>query len=130
MRLISSRVHGVLDYVVGVLLILAPKLLGFEDSGPASQIPTTLGVLTILYSLVTRYELSLLKLLPFRAHLAIDAASGLLLAASPWLFGFADQIWVPHLVLGLLEIGAVMMTRRDVALDHPESPGTPHSRPV
>lgn len=43
-------------------------------------------------------------------HLMLDLGSGLLLAASPWLFGFADGtattdgVWVPHLVLGLVEV--------------------------
>jgi hypothetical protein len=130
MRLISSRVHGVLDYVVAVLLILAPKLFHFEDTGAASQVPITLGVLTIIYSLLTRYELGLLKVLPFRAHLAIDAVSGLLLAVSPWLFRFAGEVWVPHVVVGLFELGTVMMTRRDPAPTHPQAPGSPHSRAV
>ena len=130
MRLISSRVHGVLDYVAGVLLILTPKLLGFENTVTASQVPMTLGALIIIYSLLTRYELALLMILPFRAHLALDVVSGLLLAGSPWLFGFADKIWVPHVVLGLLEMGVVTMTRSDVALDHPEAPGMQHGRPV
>jgi hypothetical protein len=130
MRLIPSRVHGVLDYGVALLLIAAPALFGFEDTGAASQVPITLGVLTVLYSLLTRYELGLLSVLPFRAHLALDAVAGLLLAVSPWLFRFADRVWVPHLVFGLLELGAVIMTRRDPAPSHPEAPGSPHGRPV
>lgn len=122
MRFIPSRVHGILDYLVGVLLIAAPKIFGFEGTGIASQLPTILGVATIFYSLLTRYELGLLKVLPFRVHLAIDALAGALLAASPWLFGFADVVWVPHLAAGLLEIAVVMMTRRDIATVSPELP--------
>jgi hypothetical protein len=41
----------------------------------------------------------------------LDYASGVLLAASPWLFGFADYVWEPHLILGILEIGAAMFTK-------------------
>ena len=41
----------------------------------------------------------------------LDAGSGLLLAVSPWVFGFASVIWVPHVVLGIMEIGAAMVTR-------------------
>jgi hypothetical protein len=44
-------------------------------------------------------------------HLLLDAASGLLLAVSPWLFGFADRVFWPHLVIGLVEIGAALTTR-------------------
>jgi hypothetical protein len=35
-----------------------------------------------------------------------------LLALSPWLFGFSDYVWQPHLIVGLLEIGTSLMTRR------------------
>jgi hypothetical protein len=37
-------------------------------------------------------------------HLALDAVNGALLAASPWLFGFAEEVSAPHLGLGLFEI--------------------------
>ena len=42
--------HGVIDYVLGVLLILAPFALGFADNGPAQWVPITLGAAAILYS--------------------------------------------------------------------------------
>lgn len=44
-------------------------------------------------------------------HLLFDLLSGILLAASPWLFGFADQVYLPHLIIGMLEIGAALMTK-------------------
>ncbi|MEJ7827105.1 MAG: SPW repeat protein [Segetibacter sp.] len=37
--------------------------------------------------------------------------SGILLAASPWIFSFADTVYIPHLIFGLLEIGASLMTK-------------------
>ncbi|WP_299360179.1 SPW repeat protein [uncultured Paracoccus sp.] len=46
-------------------------------------------------------------------HLGVDVASGILLAVSPWLFGFADLIWWPHLLVGVMEIAVALMTRRD-----------------
>lgn len=48
-------------------------------------------------SLITRYELSPTKLIPLKVHLGADIAAGFLLAASPWLLGFAEVIWWPHL---------------------------------
>jgi hypothetical protein len=48
-----------------------------------------------------------------RTHLMIDLFSGIFLAASPWLFGFADEIYLPHLVLGIAEIGAALTTEQD-----------------
>lgn len=100
-----------LDYIVGILLILAPRLFGFQNGGPEDRIPVMLGVLALIYSLLTRYELGLFKLIPFRVHLTLDFLSGVFLAVSPWAFGFSDRVWGPHLVVGLLEIGAALMTR-------------------
>ncbi len=41
----------------------------------------------------------------------IDFLSGVFLAASPWLFGFAEEVYLPHLILGIFEIGASLMTK-------------------
>ncbi len=111
MRFIPTKVHGALDYATGALLILAPWLLGFANGGPAQWVPVILGAGVILYSLVTDYELGVARLLPMPAHLGLDIAGGVLLAASPWLFGFASLVFWPHLIVGLFEIAAGLMTR-------------------
>lgn len=111
MRVIPTRLHGMLDYGMGLLLIIAPWLLGFADGGPEQWVPVILGAGVILYSLLTDYELGVARVIPMPIHLGLDVAGGVVLAASPWLFGFADEIWWPHVVLGVLEIGAGLMTR-------------------
>ncbi|HEX2100393.1 MAG TPA: SPW repeat protein [Candidatus Synoicihabitans sp.] len=111
MKIISSKTHGILDYVVGVLLIAAPFVFGFATGGPAQWVPIILGLGTIAYSLLTRYELGAIRVLPFGTHLLIDAASGVFLLASPWLFGFADQVRAPHVIVGLLELAVVAMSQ-------------------
>ena len=110
MRFIPTRVHGVLDYGTGILLIVVPWLLGFADGTAAQWVPVVLGVAAILYSLVTDYELGAFPVLSMPMHLALDAGSGIILAASPWLFGFADRVWLPHLIIGLFEIAASLLT--------------------
>lgn len=112
--MISTRIHGIIDYLTGALLIVAPFLFGFADGTVAQWLPMVLGAMTIVMSLLTRYELSIAKVIPLPVHLGIDIASGLLLAVSPWLFGFADRIWWPHLLVGLMEIVVPLLTRRHV----------------
>jgi hypothetical protein len=112
MRVIPTRTHGILDYLLGAILIVAPWLLGFADGGPEQWVPVILGAGVILYSLLTRYELGVARVIPMATHLGLDIVGGALLAASPWLFGFADDVWVPHLVLGLIEIGTALMTQK------------------
>lgn len=113
MKPITTKVHGWIDYIVGILLIAAPWLFNFARNGAETWVPVYLGIAILVYSLMTNYELGLFRLISMRTHLALDMVGGILLAASPWLFGFVNHVWQPHLVLGILVMGVVMMTRRD-----------------
>lgn len=114
MKIISTKVHGVLDYMMGILLIASPWLFGFASGGWETWLPVVLGVSAILYSLMTRYEMGLSDNISMRTHLTLDIMSGILLAAAPWIFGFADQVYLPHLILGIAEVGAASLTTSKV----------------
>jgi SPW repeat len=48
-------------------------------------------------------------------HNLIDVVAGAVLAASPWLFGFADEgsnVWLPFLVVGLAAIFLGLTTKQ------------------
>ena len=109
MRL-PTRVHGMLDYLLGALLIAAPWLFGFAAGGAEQWVPVALGAGVLLYSAFTDYELGLVKKLQMPAHLLLDALGGLLLAASPWMFGFDERVWMPHVVFGLIEAATTAVT--------------------
>ncbi|HEX2216627.1 MAG TPA: SPW repeat protein [Xanthobacteraceae bacterium] len=111
MRILSTRIHGMMDYAMGVLLILSPYLFGFATGGIKQWLPMALGAAMIGLALLTRYELGAVGAIPMPTHLLIDVLSGLLLAASPWLFGFASIVFWPHLILGLIEAGTACMTQ-------------------
>ena len=110
MRFISTRAHGLIDYIWGLLVGTAPWIFNFTDNRPATYVAWSLGVVAILYSLATNYELGLLPILPMPVHLILDGFGGAFLAVSPWLFGFADRVFWPHLVFGLLSVGASLLT--------------------
>jgi hypothetical protein len=110
--MIPRKLHGFLDYMVSAFVLLSPWLFGFSDSDPARISMLAIGATGIVYSLLTDYELGLVRIIPFSVHLALDVMSGIFLAASPWLFDFSDRVSAPHLAFGLLEIGAALMTSR------------------
>ncbi|MEJ7911548.1 MAG: SPW repeat protein [Chitinophagaceae bacterium] len=112
MRFIPTKIHGILDYLVGALLIAAPWLFNFANGGAQQWLPVALGAVGIVYTLFTDHELGVFRTLSMPTHLLLDLLSGILLAASPWLFGFADEVYLPHLVLGLLEVSASLTTKR------------------
>jgi hypothetical protein len=113
MRFIPTKVHGVMDYLVGILLIASPWLFDFNRGGMETWIPVILGVGALVYSVLTDYEMGLSRALSMRTHLTMDLISGIFLAASPWIFGFADYVYMPHLIMGILEIGTSLMTKRN-----------------
>ena len=114
---ISSRMHGMLDYPGGIALIAAPWIFGFSNVGGAAKtIPIVLGILILLQSLITDYELSVADVLPLPMHLAVDVLGGAFLALSPVLFGFTDEgvnAWLPHVVVGVALVLAGLMTQRE-----------------
>jgi hypothetical protein len=116
-RFLPTSVHGVLDYLVGIALIAAPWLFGFASvGGIAVYLPIILGIGLIVYSLVTKYELGVpgIKFIPMPYHLVFDFVAAALLAASPFLFGFANRplnVWLPHLVVGLTVILVVLVSQ-------------------
>jgi hypothetical protein len=110
MKLITTKTHAYLDYIVGVFLLVAPFIFHLPRRSPEGFIFFVLGVALLAYSMITNYELGLFKIIPMKTHLLLDIASGIFLAASPWLLGFSDRIYLPHLIIGLFEIGAGLMT--------------------
>jgi hypothetical protein len=109
MRL-PTRIHGALDYLLGLLLIASPWILGFGAGGMETWVPVGLGAAVIVYSLLTDYELGGVRRLSIHLHLWLDAITGVLLAISPWILGFDERVWIPHVVLGVLLVGIAAVT--------------------
>ncbi|WP_460635887.1 SPW repeat domain-containing protein [Larkinella harenae] len=112
MRLLSTRTHGMIDYIAGTFFVISPWVFGFANRGPEQWVPVVLGVMAVLYSLFTDYEWGLVRRLPVPVHLTMDVLSGVVMAASPWLFGFAEHVYLPHVIFGVFEIGAGLITQR------------------
>jgi hypothetical protein len=114
MRVISTKTHGAIDYATGAGLLAAPALLSISGEPAAARALRAAGLAATAYSLLTDYEFGLLRIIPMPAHLAMDATSGVLVAASPWLFGFAGRgpryRW-PHVIIGLAEVLAALTSK-------------------
>jgi hypothetical protein len=111
MRFVPTAVHGVIDYVWAAALIGSPWVLGFGSSWGDAMVPVGVGLFVMFYSFFTAYEWGMFGVLTMRAHLWTDLGTGLFLAASPWLFGFARVVWVPHVLFGLFAVVAALVTR-------------------
>ncbi len=113
-RPIPAKVHGIFDYIGGIALLLAPTLFGFAEVGGAAVfIPRLLGVIVIIQSLLTNFEVGVVKLIPMKMHLTNDYIAAIFLALSPWLFGFSTyplNVWLPHVVVGCAILAASLLT--------------------
>ncbi|WP_439555591.1 SPW repeat domain-containing protein [Dyadobacter sp.] len=112
MRMISTKFHSKIDYLTSALFIAMPWIAGFEEVLPATWTLVAVGAMSILMSLFTDYEGGMVRSIPMSVHLNVDVVTGLFLAASPWILGFADEVYLPHLLLGLFETAAGLMTSR------------------
>jgi hypothetical protein len=112
-RPIDSTLHGVTDYSVGTtLMTVFPALTGIEGTESARQIRTA-GAVHAGYSMLTDYPLGVVKVIPYQAHLAMDAIGAVALAATPFVTGQYKQgpkHWVPHVALCLFELASLVMT--------------------
>jgi hypothetical protein len=112
-RPVDSTLHGVVDYSAGAaLLTVVPRWAGVEGTRSARQIRIAAAI-HAGYSTLTDYPLGLVKVLPFQAHLAMDAVGALALAATPFVTGQykkgPDQ-WAPHVALCAFELASLAMT--------------------
>ncbi|CAH0126785.1 MULTISPECIES: SPW repeat protein [unclassified Pedobacter] len=106
MKKISRKTHGIIDYLWAAIMISAPFFLGFTTITPAAACFFIAALSVFLLSLFTNYELGVWKRLPMAFHLDMDIVLGFILVISPWLFGFYNQIFLPHIVMGAFSIVA------------------------
>jgi hypothetical protein len=112
-RPIDSTLHGATDYTVGTLLMTAlPKLAGVEGTRTATQMRIT-GAVHAGYSTLTAYPLGIVKLIPYKAHLAIDALGAVAVGALPFITGQyrkGRRQWVSHVALAAFELSSLLLS--------------------
>ncbi len=89
MKIISSKVHGYLDYAVVLIFAAAPSLLHF------SQVPTvisySLAVIHLVLTLLTDFSFGALKVIPLKLHGMIELVVGPCLIALPFVLKFGTE---------------------------------------
>jgi VIT1/CCC1 family predicted Fe2+/Mn2+ transporter len=105
-------VHGLIEYAVGVLFIIAPFLFNF-DSGAATALSIIVGVAVITITATSGLPTSLIGSISRPAHVVLDYLLAVLLIASPFVFGFSDETGptVFFIALGLAHLLITIGTR-------------------
>lgn len=93
MKILSPRMHSVLDYLLAGFLAATPFLfVGRSDTLPVG-LCAAVSTGLLLMSMVTHYPGGVIGLLPFPLHGAIELLGGLALIGLPWIAGFGDEAY-------------------------------------
>lgn len=87
---IPLAVHVLIEYAVGVLTIVAPFLLSFDDDA-AKIVGVLIGAGILVLAVVSDAPTGLARTLPAASHVVLDYVLGLLLIVVPFVFGFAGD---------------------------------------
>jgi hypothetical protein len=116
MAKLPSEIHGVIDYMTASTLIALPRMLGLR--GRLRSMLTMVGLGTIAYSMMTRYELSALKVLPFKTHLKLDTMNGVLMTTAPLMFKNEDSRITTLLAgIGMFELAVTALSNPEAFQD-------------
>ena len=101
---ISRSFYGIINYVAALVSMASPWLFGFEDShGATFFLPILIGWVQLIMAIFSNNGHGFIKIFPMPTHNVLDAFSGFILLASPFLYGFAfaeHGIFWPHVLIG------------------------------
>ncbi|WP_085909072.1 SPW repeat domain-containing protein [Kiloniella majae] len=88
-RFITKNIHAYLDYPVAISLIALPFILNLGSSHPVAMwLSVVTGVAAFILTLLTDHHLGIIRVLPYKLHLAVDFAVGALFALIPFILSF------------------------------------------
>ena len=91
-RIITQRIHALIDYPVAIALISLPFLLGLGSSNSlALWLSVWVGIAALILTVFTNHETGLVPVIPYGVHLVVDFLVGVLFLAAPFIMGFAGM---------------------------------------
>lgn len=82
---LNSRIHGAIDYGVVLFLFLSPSLFVLPEI--TSIFTYALGLIHLVLTMTTKFELGIFKIIPFRIHGIIELIVSLALIAVAFYLG-------------------------------------------
>jgi hypothetical protein len=124
-RLVPAWMHGVGDFAAALVLIITGLVADGPDSAKATGI--VLGAGLVVVSLLTRYPLGVVRVIPFPVHSVGDYLGALVAILAPFVLGFSDDnggATAAYIVVGVVVIALSLVTdyswgpdRQRVSLD-------------
>ena len=98
MKILSPKIHSVLDYAVVLVFLAAPTLLGM--TGVAALLSYALAAVHLTLTLLTDFPMGALRVIPLTVHGLIELVVGPLLIAAPWILGFTAHARIFYVAAG------------------------------
>ncbi|WP_291131657.1 hypothetical protein [Flavobacterium sp. UBA7682] len=99
MKIINSKIHGFLDYVVVAFLLVSPHL--FNLPATTSLFTYILAGIHFVLTVLTNFELGLFKVVPFEVHGTIEVVVSILLVIAAFVLGVVDNSLARNFYLGI-----------------------------
>ena len=110
-RLLPAWLHAVADYAVGGLLIIVALAVGGSNKAVAAGV--VVGAVVLAVSMLTKYPLGVVKVLPFTVHSAGDYLAAALLVLSPFALNFHSSdggLTAFYIVAGIAVLAVSLVT--------------------
>jgi hypothetical protein len=82
---LNSRIHGVIDYIVVVFLLLSPTLFALPEI--TSVVTYALALIHLILTITTKFEFGIFNIIPFRVHGIIELIVSLALTGVAFYLG-------------------------------------------
>lgn len=109
-RFVTKTLHAYLDYPVAIGLVAMPFLLGLGQTNPlAFWASVVTGIAAFVLTLLTDHHLGVIRVLPFKFHLAVDFLVGITFLVIPFALGFTGLEAAYYWVLGATVVAVVSL---------------------
>lgn len=113
-RFITKTLHAYLDYPVAFGLIIMPFILSLGTSSPfAVTLSVVTGIAALILTILTDHQLGVVRVLPYKLHLAVDGMVGVVFLIAPFLLGFSGLDAAYYWVIGATVIAVVSLHKPD-----------------
>ena len=113
-RFITKSIHAYLDYPVALGLMAMPFLFGLGQGNIlAFWLSIATGIAAFVLTVLTDHHLGIIRVLPYRLHLAVDGLVGIAFVVAPLALGFSGIEFWYYMVLGLTVLAVVGLHQPD-----------------
>jgi hypothetical protein len=91
MKKLSPRVHGILDYITVLFLLLSPSLFDMQNAG--SVFTYSLAIVHLILTLFTDFPAGALKIVPLKIHGLVEVIVSIaLIGIAVWFRSSGDNV--------------------------------------